>query len=304
MSERTIERIWTPESSQKLSDFIKEQPYGSKFKLTYTLENGQELTKEQRLSVSLDEKPVIMKTAKSKYGYLLKTKNLKKISYKILTPLGRQIDFNKKCKKIIGMLEESGLWPEIRLELIIMMNLGYEKCIKLKEKYEKVYKHSLYPKLNEEAFEKEYEESRLIFEEIKSFLRNPEDKQKLENKIPKIKKMTEEGYQAYLKKEGQPNYFSLYSLTNNLDYIDNKIKKMVFHKGNNRQKTLRIQSKIKEAIEKKVEYKETSQNGYDVSFHYDPKLNKAWYSEEYKDCANGHYYLALNSTHAWFYEDD
>ena len=45
-------------------------------------------------------------------------------------------------------------------------------------------------------------------------------------------------------------------------------------------------------------------SSYDVSFSYDPKLQHAWYSEEYKNCGNGHYYLALDETHALFYEDD
>lgn len=29
-----------------------------------------------------------------------------------------------------------------------------------------------------------------------------------------------------------------------------------------------------------------------------------WYSEEYKDCGNGHYYLLLDARHAHYYEDD
>lgn len=43
---------------------------------------------------------------------------------------------------------------------------------------------------------------------------------------------------------------------------------------------------------------------YDISFEYNPEQNKAWYSEEYRNCGNGHYYLALNNEYALFYEDD
>ncbi len=61
---------------------------------------------------------------------------------------------------------------------------------------------------------------------------------------------------------------------------------------------------------------------YDVSFSYnaaplgepmwkeypdDTKgdgVRRGWYSEEYRGCANGHYYLAINDTHAIYYEDD
>ena len=55
---------------------------------------------------------------------------------------------------------------------------------------------------------------------------------------------------------------------------------------------------------------------YDISFEYVPAgqdregkgtpgtIACAWYSEEYKGCGNGHYYLALNGASALFYEDD
>ena len=43
---------------------------------------------------------------------------------------------------------------------------------------------------------------------------------------------------------------------------------------------------------------------YDVSFQLKAKERKAWYSEEYRGCGNGHYYLALNHSCALFYEHD
>ena len=47
-------------------------------------------------------------------------------------------------------------------------------------------------------------------------------------------------------------------------------------------------------------------NGYDnsveIANHDGEKL--AWYSEEYRNCGNGHYYLMFDATHAIFYEDD
>ncbi len=43
---------------------------------------------------------------------------------------------------------------------------------------------------------------------------------------------------------------------------------------------------------------------YDISFNYNPELAKAWYSEEYRNCGNGHYYLALNHSTAVFCEND
>ena len=43
---------------------------------------------------------------------------------------------------------------------------------------------------------------------------------------------------------------------------------------------------------------------YDNSFSYDPERNMAWYSEEYRGCGNGYYYLALDGNTAVFYEKD
>jgi len=79
-----------------------------------------------------------------------------------------------------------------------------------------------------------------------------------------------------------------------------KIKKMYFGRGNEH-----IFAEIALALKNKKEY-DTGRirTNYDVSFSYNPEMGRAWYSEEYKNCGNGHYYLALNGTHAVFWEDD
>jgi hypothetical protein len=43
---------------------------------------------------------------------------------------------------------------------------------------------------------------------------------------------------------------------------------------------------------------------YDASYEYHPDEGTAFYSEEYKNCGNGHYYLALDGNTAVFCEDD
>lgn len=46
--------------------------------------------------------------------------------------------------------------------------------------------------------------------------------------------------------------------------------------------------------------------GYDNSVEVKTNDNIVcgWYSEEYKDCGNGHYYLLIDARHAFFYEND
>lgn len=79
-----------------------------------------------------------------------------------------------------------------------------------------------------------------------------------------------------------------------------KIKKMYFGKHSS-DYYLRM---IEEAMRKEKALSFRTRARYDVSFEYKPDCCKAWYSEEYRGCCNGHYYLALNATHALFYEDD
>lgn len=61
---------------------------------------------------------------------------------------------------------------------------------------------------------------------------------------------------------------------------------------------------IKECMEKKESVRFSTRVNYDVSFEYDAERNRAWYSEEYRNCGNGHYYLAIDGNTALFYEND
>ena len=79
-----------------------------------------------------------------------------------------------------------------------------------------------------------------------------------------------------------------------------KVKTMYFGKYRNEM----ISNTIKTNMAKKIKTSETARANYDVSFEYNPENNKAWYSEEYKNCGNGHYYIALNNKQALFVEDD
>lgn len=62
------------------------------------------------------------------------------------------------------------------------------------------------------------------------------------------------------------------------------------------------------AIETKDNFSMRWRKGYDnsVECRFDAKedVMRAWYSEEYKGCGNGHYYYAIDATHAIFGEDD
>ena len=61
---------------------------------------------------------------------------------------------------------------------------------------------------------------------------------------------------------------------------------------------------IKQAIAEGKDYDAFGRTSYDVSFRFDAERKRAYYSEEYKNCGNGHYYLALDNKHCVFCEND
>lgn len=79
-----------------------------------------------------------------------------------------------------------------------------------------------------------------------------------------------------------------------------KVKKMRFSSYNNDAILQRIQS----AMDASTDYSTHGRVAYDVSFSYNASRKTATYSEEYRGCGNGHYYIALDSTHALHVEDD
>lgn len=63
---------------------------------------------------------------------------------------------------------------------------------------------------------------------------------------------------------------------------------------------------IAENVANRVNCSHRWTNGYDNSYEirFDEKYIRAWYSEEYRGCGNGHYYFLLDECHAIFGEDD
>lgn len=61
---------------------------------------------------------------------------------------------------------------------------------------------------------------------------------------------------------------------------------------------------IKEKIQNNENYSTWHRTNYDTSFEYNAEKKMAWYSEEYKNCGNGHYYFALDNSTALFCEND
>lgn len=67
-----------------------------------------------------------------------------------------------------------------------------------------------------------------------------------------------------------------------------------------------IRERFAKSIAEKTEYRHRWEKGYDNSIECGARGDDmcAWYSEEYRGCGNGHYYLALDARHALFVEND
>lgn len=68
----------------------------------------------------------------------------------------------------------------------------------------------------------------------------------------------------------------------------------------------RMSAEVAECIKNGTEFHRRWENGYDNTVEI-ASLNGeklAWYSEEYRNCGNGWYYLMFDATHAIFYEKD
>ena len=69
----------------------------------------------------------------------------------------------------------------------------------------------------------------------------------------------------------------------------------------------RMTELVREHIKNGTKFSRRWENGYDNSIDVvvdETGYKRAWYSEEYRGCGNGHYYLLFDATHAIFYEDD
>ncbi len=190
-------------------------------------------------------------------------------------PENKEEKWRKSWTRVKNMLEISGLWQDMLKDVKTALDIGYEKI-------QLAYKQDGTDNTDENKKELEYGENNRINAE-------------------KIKEIDERliGYND----KNEP-----YALSSILWYMTRpaRIKKMYFGKNRNADILQGITNALKENKKYSIGENGNSYNGqsYDTSFEYNPKIKSAWYSEQYRGCGNGHYYLALNPTHALFYEDD
>lgn len=173
---------------------------------------------------------------------------------KIPTKENENIQWQKRLKRAVKLLNESGLWSNI------------------KEVYENLLKYNI-----------TLEEKKKIY-----------DLDEWNDHNPAVDYCKEKGYNFMINEKGRIKTDYIWEISRC------ELKSMYFGKYDNRYD----KERIKKALEDKTELSLRSRANYDVSFEYNPEKKYAWYSEEYKDCGNGHYYLALDHNTALFSEND
>lgn len=171
--------------------------------------------------------------------------------------------------RVIKTLEKSGLWVDILETYRNLKILGYDEKNRIYDEYNKIEQH-------------EWKDNKCYnTAEYDNWLAE------LEKKYPFLIGYDEDG-RRYL----HTSY--IWELSRAI------IKNMYFGKYDNKY----YKDEIAKCMTEKKKISFGTRTSYDVSFEYTGESGKAWYSEEYKGCGNGHYYLALDNNLALFCEND
>lgn len=118
------------------------------------------------------------------------------------------------------------------------------------------------------------------------------------------KDMAEDSYEKFYKEcreGGKYEWCPCYQVFESF-YRKNCWKSIAYDKWNRKH----YNEDVEKAIADKKNYSRRWTNGYDntLEITFDNDYPRGFYSEEYRNCGNGHYYLMFDATHAIFYEDD
>ena len=204
---------------------------------------------EIRLFISTNNDICFAPKRRRNGGYMLSVSEMEKWDSLTKVNKGNKIDLVKRMRKRaesgVAMLNESGLWTDIKKELLEFLDLSNDD----------IRRDFVDGDIYETYCSKKYDwlSSYQVFLSLKA------------------------------KKCWKNLSFDKYDL--NKDSIINSVKR---------------------AISDKEPIRFSWRNVYDNTLEIisDNGIYKGYYSEEFRNCGNGHYYLLFDATHAIFYEDD
>ena len=179
--------------------------------------------------------------------------------------------WHKRLSRAIKALEKSGLWSETLQVFNLLQGMTYEDKEIISQLYWSCPKLRNDDEMPVSEYNDEFRKIFVYYMEKYPFVFGKDDKGRLFVKTDFIWETSE-----------------------------CKLKNMYFGTDNKR-----LKEQIKDAIKNRKSYSTPRiEVNYDVSFQYSAEAEKAWYSEEYRNCGNGHYYLALDNNLALFCGDD
>lgn len=236
-----------------------------------TLTDGTALT--LRLFVSdCDNVCFYAKGARSK-GYMINLGKVERIEAKLKKDQDKFKTFHRNCEKAASLLAISGLWPEIRKRMEVMAAMPveeYNRLMTLWQVYDELYSHR----------ELTYDERDRLQEEKRK------------------------EYEAYFTERGATgDWYHFRQLSDNKQIVSIPYGKW------NQDVRQRVEKALERARQAEGDYEQETarwRGSYDFSVGVRKRNGElmGWYSAEYKNCGNGHYYLLLDATHAIYCEDD
>lgn len=237
---------------------------GGARKVRVTMYDGS--TRDMRIFKSMQGNLCYFRRRSHSRGYHLPLDQIIDVS-PVQSRKSKEQKWKDAWEKVIARLEKSGLWEDRIPEIKAALAIGYDRMQKAYQEYWDIGHEQGKREENEKAYLAKYPELAKT---------NDEGKQYIDTSIlwyhhcmPKVKKMRFTPTRRWYTEENE-----------------------------------RILATIQEHMDRKEKYHKSGRASYDISFEYNPETNRAWYSEEYKGCGNGHYYIALDATHALFCEDD
>jgi hypothetical protein len=168
--------------------------------------------------------------------------------------------WKKRIQNVINALEESGLWPHIKVKYQNLITVSLAEKHRIHDEYwNYTYKDPAY-----------------------------------DDFVARVKQQYP--FMVYQNQEGKDLLDTFYIW----EMSECRTKSMYFGKYSNTE----VKNEIAQAIKAQRHHTYYCRTNYDIRFEYVPERQAAYYSEEYKDCGNGHYYLAVNHTMALFCEND
>jgi hypothetical protein len=334
-----LSKIWTPDSELKMHEFVRlcrEKFTGlKKFRVTFDVysyeqgerwsyvKTGEQVVSDERLGITSGNMVIKMVKNSTKYGRYIdecteyrKKYEVAKIEALVPKQKDRSVTFNKKLDKILGYLQKYNLWTGIQMEIKFIKVIGLELAVEL---YQKRWNSNYYAMDRQEQVDNDIAQYTADYIKVRNILIEHGDEELFNwyESVANKGNVIDDEYishirlaiQDFFKKHKGTIIYTPYITVDDLECLRNgEIKTMRFYPYrkycNYTQNNQERLNAIGEAMTNKVKYRTTGDNGYDVTFNYNPDEQKAWYSEEYRNCGNGHYYLALDNEHAIYYEKD